>query len=83
MTAPEPIHPGEHLADFTGELDITQYSLAKTISVSQVRIHDTIRCRGSVTADTAQRLGDALGMTADFWLNLQRMHDLGDGSRYN
>ena len=31
MTAPEPIHPGEHLADFTGELDITQYSLAKTI----------------------------------------------------
>ena len=27
-------------------------------------------------ADTALRIGKALGMTADFWLNLQRMYDL-------
>ena len=43
---------------------------------SLVRIHDIIRCRGSVTADTAQRLGNALGMTPYFWLNLQRMYEL-------
>ena len=27
-------------------------------------------------ADTALRIGKALGMSADFWLNLQRMYDL-------
>ena len=31
MTAPEPIHPGEHLAEILSELGITQYRLAKTI----------------------------------------------------
>ena len=30
----------------------------------------------SVTADTSLRIGQALGMTTDFWLNLQRMYDL-------
>ena len=76
MTASEPIHPGEHLAEIMSELGITQYRLAKTIGVPQVRIHDIVHCRRSITADTALRIGKALGMTPDFWLNLQRMYDL-------
>ena len=42
----------------------------------QVRIHDIVHCRRSITADTALRIGKALGMTPDFWLNLQRMYDM-------
>ena len=76
MTATEPIHPGEHLAEIVEELGITQYRLAKTIGVPQVRIHDIVHCRRSITADTALRIGKALGMTPDFWLNLQRLYDL-------
>ena len=76
MTAAEPIHPGEHLAEVMQELGITQYRLAKTIGVPQIRIHDIVHCRRSITADTALRIGRALGMTPDFWLNLQRMYDL-------
>lgn len=76
MTAPEPIHLGEHLAEIVEELGITQYRLAKTIGVPQVRIHDIVHCRRSITADTALRIRKALGMTPDFWLNLQRMYDL-------
>ena len=76
MTVPEPIHPGEHLVEIMSELGITQYRLAKTIGVPQVRIHDIVHCRRSITADTALRIGKALGMTPDFWLNLQRMYDL-------
>jgi addiction module HigA family antidote len=76
MTASKPIHPGEHLAEILSELGITQYRLAKTIGVPQVRIHDIVHCRRSITADTALRIGKALGMTPDFWLNLQRMYDL-------
>ena len=76
MAAAEPIHPGEHLAEMLQELGITQYRLAKTIGVPQIRIHDIVHCRRSITADTALRIGQALGMTPDYWLNLQRMYDL-------
>ena len=58
------------------ELGITQYRLAKTIGVPPIRIHDIVHCRRSITADTALRIGQALGMTPDYWLNLQRMYDL-------
>ena len=76
MNVSEPIHPGEHLAEIMEELGITQYRLAKTIGVPQVRIHDIVHCRRSITADTALRIGRALGMTPDYWLNLQRIYDL-------
>ena len=76
MTTTELIHPGEHLAEMIKELGITQYRLAKTIGVPQIRIHDIVHCRRSITADTALRIGQALGMTPDYWLNLQRMYDL-------
>lgn len=76
MTVLEPIHPGEHLSEMLSELGITQYRLAKTIGVPQVRIHDIVHCRRSITADTALRIGKALGMTPDYWLNLQRVYDL-------
>ena len=76
MTAPEPIHPGEHLTEIMAELSITQYRLAKTIGVPPIRIHDIVHRRRSITADTALRIGQALGMTPDYWLNLQRIYDL-------
>ena len=76
MTTAEPIHPGEHLAEIMNKLGITPHRLAKTIGVPPIRIHDIVHCRRSITADTALRVGKALGMTPDFWLNLQRMYDL-------
>ena len=76
MASPEPIHPGEHLAEILDELGITQYRLSKTIGVPQIRISEIVHCRRSITADSALRIGRALGMTPDFWLNLQRMYDL-------
>ncbi|MCY3655980.1 MAG: HigA family addiction module antitoxin [Chloroflexi bacterium] len=75
MTAP-PIHSGEHLAEILDELGISQYRLAKTIGVPAIRINDIVHCRRGVTADTALRIGRALRMTPEFWLNLQRMYDL-------
>ncbi len=71
-----PIHPGEHLAEMLAELGISQYRLARTIGVSPRRINEIVHGRRSVTADTALRIGRALGMTPEFWLNLQRMYDL-------
>ena len=70
------IHPGEHLAEMLDELGISQYRLAKAIGVPAVRINEIVHCRRGVTADTAPRIGRALRMTPEFWLNLQRMYDL-------
>ena len=75
-TTAEPIHPGEHLAEMLEELGISQYRLAKAIGVPPIRINDIVHCRRAITADTALRIGQALGMTPEFWLNLQRMYDL-------
>ena len=75
-TTAEPIHPGEHLAEVLEELGISQYRLAKAIDVPPIRINDIVHCRRAITADTALRIGQALGMTPEFWLNLQRMYDL-------
>ena len=77
-----PIHPGEHLGEMLDELGVSRYRLAKAIGVPPVRIHDIVHCRRSITADTALRIGQALHMTPDFWLNLQRMYDL-DVARAN
>ena len=74
--ANNPIHPGEHLAEILDELEISASRLARAIDVPARRINDIVRGRRSVTADTALRIGQALGMTPEYWLNLQRMYDL-------
>ncbi len=71
-----PIHPGEHLAEILDELEISPSRLARAIDVPPRRINDIVRGRRAVTADTALRIGQALGMTPEYWLNLQRMYDL-------
>ena len=76
MDTPEPIHPGEHLAEFLEELGISQYRLAKTIDVPPIRINAIIKRHMSITADIALRIGRALRTTPDYWLNLLRMYDI-------
>ena len=72
-----PIHPGEILLEeFLEPLGITQYRLAKSISVPQRRIGEIVKGKRAITADTALRLGRFFGMEAQFWLNLQARHDL-------
>jgi len=73
----DPIHPGEILLEeFLQPMDISQYRLAKDISVSQRRISEITQGKRSITADTALRLGRYFGMEAQFWLNLQSRYDL-------
>ncbi len=76
MASIEAIHPGTHLAEMLEGLEVTQYRLARTVGVPPRQINEIVHGRRSVTADTALRLGKALGMTPEFWLNLQRMYDL-------
>jgi len=72
-----PIHPGEILEEeFLKPMGISQYRLAKDISVSPRRINEIVHGKRSITADTALRLGKFFGISAQFWLNLQTRYDL-------
>lgn len=72
-----PIHPGKILMEeFLAPMGISQYRLAKDISVSPRRINEIVHEKRSITADTALRLGRFFGMTPQFWLNLQNRYDL-------
>jgi addiction module HigA family antidote len=72
-----PIHPGEILIEeFLKPMGISQYRLAKDISVPPRRINEIVHGKRSITADTALRLGRFFGMSPQFWLNLQSRYDL-------
>lgn len=72
-----PVHPGEVLLEeFLEPMKISQYRLAKDISVPPRRINEIVHGKRSVTADTALRLSRYFGTSERFWLNLQTGYDL-------
>ncbi len=71
-----PIHPGEHLAEFLEDYQLTQYALAKALGVPQLRISQIIRGQRGISANTALRLAHYFKMTPQFWLNLQSHYEL-------
>lgn len=81
MTRPinrmRPVHPGEILQeDFIAPLGLNVNALAQSLGVPATRIHEIVKQRRSITADTAQRLACYFGGDAASWLNLQAMYDL-------
>ena len=72
-----PIHPGEILLEeFLNPMKISQYRLAKDISVSARRINEIVHGTRAISANTALRLAKHLGTSPQFWLNLQVHFDL-------
>ena len=71
------IHPGEILLEeFLRPLAISQYRLAKDISVPPRRVNEIVHGKRAITADTALRLSRYFGTSDRFWLNLQTRYDL-------
>lgn len=71
-----PIHPGEILGDELEEIGLTAKRLAEIIQVPSNRLYQILSGKRNVTADTALRLGQYFGMSADFWMNLQSAYEL-------
>ena len=72
----DPIHPGQFLADELAELDMTAAELARELHVPPNRIYQILSGKRALTADTALRLGQWLGTSAEFWMNLQKLYEL-------
>ena len=72
-----PTHPGEMLLEeFLKPMGISQSAFAARLGVSFPRLNEIINGKRCVTPDTALRLAQVLGMSADFWLGLQLDWDL-------
>ena len=72
-----PIHPGEILLEeFLKPMKLSQYRLAKDISVPARRINEIVHGKRSISPDTALRLSRYFGLSERFWLNLQTRYDL-------
>ena len=81
MTRPinrmRPIHPGEVLReDYLAPLGLSVNALSLALGVPATRIHEIVKERRAVTADTAARLAKHFGGDATSWLVMQANYDL-------
>ena len=72
-----PVHPGEMLREeFMKPLGLTISEVARRLRVPPNRISQLVQRKRAMTADTALRLSQYFGMSADFWMNLQSAYEL-------
>ena len=70
------VHPGEHIADELAARGMTAADLARAMGVDAGRVSRLVNTQVSVTGDTAIRLGEVFGTSAEFWMRLQGDYDL-------
>jgi len=72
-----PVHPGEVLReDYLAPLGLSVNALSIALGVPATRIHEIVKERRAVTADTAARLAKHFGGDATSWLVMQANYDL-------
>ena len=72
-----PTHLGEMLAEeFLKPLALTRTELSRHLDIPYSRLNNIIKGKSALTPDTALRLSQVVGMSADFWLGLQQDWDL-------
>jgi len=69
-----PSSPGELLKEFLGDTTATQ--LAEHIGVARATISRILNGRTAVSMDLSIRLGEALGLSPDFFSKAQLQYDL-------
>ena len=71
------VHPGEVLReDFLAPIGLSVNALAQSLGVPATRIHEIVKERRGITADTAERLARYFGGDAASWLAMQAGYDL-------
>lgn len=77
MRPKNPIHPGEMLfEEFLKPSEISQRAFAAKLNWTPAKLNELINGKRGITADTALDLAEALGTSAELWMNLQSTWDL-------
>ena len=67
-----PVHPGEILREeFLAPIGLSVNALAIALGVPATRVHEIVKERRGVSADTAERLARYFGGDAASWLAMQ------------
>jgi addiction module HigA family antidote len=61
---------------FLDEMGISQVAFAAHCRMSLQRLNEIINGKRGVSPETAWIFGQALGTTAEYWINMQTAHDL-------
>jgi len=76
MDMHNPAPPGDLLAGWLTDLDVTVTAFAQHIGISRVMLSKMLHGRAAVSADMDLRLSEALGTSPGYWLALQAQRDL-------
>lgn len=69
-------HPGEHLRDEIEAREMSQQNLADKLHISKSEISLIINGHRNITPTIAVKLEEALGINAEFWMNIQIKYDI-------
>ncbi len=77
-----PVMPGDVLREeFMRPLGLSGRALALELGIPSKRVTAIVAGLRSISAEMAIRLGERFHTSAEFWLNLQLMHDLAETRR--
>jgi addiction module HigA family antidote len=72
-----PVHPGAILReDILKEMKLSITKAAENLQVSRKQLSEVVNERAGISAEMAVRLEDAFGVTAEFWLDMQKTYDI-------
>ena len=69
-------HPGQVIAETLDNHCLSQTTLSKSLDVTEKHLSNLINERVSITTDMARKLSLVFSTSTDFWLNLQKNHDI-------
>jgi addiction module HigA family antidote len=72
-------HPGAVLRDYLGDLSVTE--AASRFGVTRAALSRILNGSAGISADMALRLRDALGTSAEIWVNMQAQYDLWEAEK--
>ncbi len=72
-----PVHPGSVLReDILKEMKLTITKAAESLKVSRKQLSEIVNESAAISAEMAVRLEDAFGVSAEFWLDMQKALDI-------
>ena len=73
----KPVHPGSILReDILKEMNLSVTKAAEGLDVSRKQLSEVVNETASITAEMAVRLEMGFGVSAEFWLDMQKKYDI-------
>jgi len=72
-----PVHPGSVLReDILKEMKLFVTKTAENLKISRKQLSEVVNESAAISAEMAVRLEEAFGVSAEFWLDMQKAYDI-------